>query len=301
MFSAWPDAVVAALAGPLLVAGAAKVLTAEDSTNWPTGRWWPPAPLGPRLAGGVELVAATAAVSLPGRLGALVALVVYACLAAVAHSLRGQTCACFGGAARSKVGPLHVASTAAGAAASLAALVGGPSATQSALRAVVCTAAAAATLAVLLVADRQGLVLGGPLGRPRGGPLLGRGDDVTGESREPTDPRNRVHAVLLYTSVACPSCKSLHQILDAMEPARRKAVTTTVLGEGEQLPDFLDGLGVPAAFGLNATGEAVCAPVSGIGAVKALIDSVTVGAPPTDLAGRAAPVETSMGDALREW
>ncbi|MBT2396643.1 hypothetical protein [Streptomyces sp. ISL-100] len=287
MFSAWPDAVVAAVAGPLLVAGAAKVLTSEESTNWPTGRWWPPAPLGPRLAGAVELGAAAAVVALPGRRAALIALVLYACLTMVAHTLRGQTCACFGGAARATVGPLHVACTAAGAAGSLAALAGGPGATQGGLRAVVCVAAAAVTLAVLLVADRQGLVLGGPLGRPGGRLVTGQSDDAAVDSTE------RVHEVLLYTSVACPSCKSLHQILDAMEPARRQAVTTTVLGEGEQLPDFLAGLGVPAAFGLNATGEAVYAPVSGIGAVKALIESVTIGAP-------ASSAETAVGDAVHE-
>ncbi|MET9513574.1 hypothetical protein [Streptomyces sp. NPDC002994] len=287
MFSAWPDAVVAAAAGPLFVAGAAKVLTPEDSTNWPAGRWWPPAPFGPRLAGGAELGAATAVVALPGRRAALVALVVYACLTLVAHTLRGRTCACFGGAARSTVGPLHVACTAAGAAASLAALAGGPGTAQGGLRAVVCLAAAAVTLAVLLVADRQGLVLGGPPGRPDGPLLTGRSDDAA------ADPTERVHEVLLYTSVACPSCKSLHQILDAMEPARRQAVTTTVLDEGEQLPDFLAGLGVPAAFGLNATGEAVYAPVSGIGAVKALIESVTIGAP-------VSITETAVGDAVRE-
>ncbi|MBT2489870.1 hypothetical protein J7E96_15380 [Streptomyces sp. ISL-96] len=287
MFSAWPDAVVAAAAAPLLVAGAAKMLTPEDSTNWPTGRWWPPAPFGPRLAGGAELGAAATAVALPGRPAALLALAVYACLTVVAYTLRGQTCACFGGAARSTVGPLHLACTSAGAAASLAALAAGPGTTQGGLRAVVCVAASAVTLAVLLVADQRGLVLGGPLGRPGGGLLTGQSDDAA------TDPTERVHEVLLYTSVACPSCKSLHQILDAMEPARRQAVTTTVLGEDEQLPDFLDGLGLPAAFGLNATGEAVYAPVSGIGAVKALIESVTIGAP-------AGSTETPVGDAVHK-
>ncbi|MGW1275172.1 hypothetical protein, partial [Streptomyces sp. NPDC002491] len=65
-------------------------------------------------------------------------------------------------------------------------------------------------------------------------------------------------------------------LLAAGEPQRLAAVTMVTVAREAELPGALHGLGVPCAVGLDDAGQPVCAPASGIGAVKALVDAVTL-------------------------
>ncbi|GHG79169.1 hypothetical protein [Streptomyces griseocarneus] len=257
MFASWPDVAIALTAGPLGLAGAAKSLTPAGRLDWPFRHGVLAAPWAPRLIGAAEVAACAAVVITPGRAAAGVSLACYLMLSAVAYTVRGRNCACFGAARLATVGRGHLVANAVGALAAAAALAAGPGTGHSGLRAGTAALAALATLGAVAVLDRRGAD-GEGAGTPCG---------------------ERVDAVRLYTTASCPSCQALRQLVDAMEPARRSAVTTTVLRDGEPLPAHLVGLGVPAAVGVGAAGEPVCAPVSGIGAVKSLIDSVTVRTP----------------------
>lgn len=249
-----PDLVVAVLAGPLAAGGAAKLIAAGDGIQWPIGRGPLRAPHGPRVVGLAELGAAVLLVTLPGRLAALVAVAAYLALTVVAYTMRGQECACFGVARLAAVGRLHVGANA------VAALLAGASALLAGAgapigwRAGVGVAAAVATLAVVRVVDAR-------------------------RREEPSGPpcTQQVRGVELFISDSCPSCRSLKDLLALMEPARRDAVVTTVVQRGEKLPDGMTS--VPSARALDAAGSPICAPVDGIGAVKALIDTITLAVP----------------------
>jgi hypothetical protein len=254
----WPDLVVAVLIGPLAVAGVAKLVTRPEKLEWPVEAAVLRAPQGPRLVGLTELAAAVAIVLVPGRSAAVVALAAYASLTAMAYVMRGRRCACFGVARLAAVGRFHIGANAAAAVVAAGLALADPPGSQPALRAVVGVVATSVTLGAVLALDR----------RRRGA------SDAVSSCEE------QVNAVRLYVSDSCPACRSLKQLLAAMEPARRDAVVTIVIGKEERVPAAVSGLlGVPSAVGLNAAGEPVCSPVSGIGAVKALVDTITLIAP----------------------
>jgi hypothetical protein len=253
MFETWPDLILGALAGPLVVAGAAKLSAAVDSLSWPFDRGVLAVPYGPRVVGVVELATAGALVVVPGGPAAWLGIGAYLSLTGAAAALRGRRCACFGRARLAAVNRTHVAGNLVSVAAAAVALAGGPGSAP-VLRVAAAAVTAATTVTALLISER----------RRAAGPA------------DPDGCTERVSAVMLYTMEGCPSCRSLRTLLDAMEPARRDQVTTTVLRAGETLPPLLTGLGVPAAYAVGSTGEPVCATASGIGAVKALIDTITV-------------------------
>ena len=255
MTVSWPDVVLAVLAGPLLVAGAAKVGVRGDRLSWPVHRGPLRAPVGPRLVGASEVLAAVAIVVVPGRAAAVIALTAGVALTAVSWVIRGRDCACFGVARLAAVGRPHVIANAFATATALAVLVGGPG-VHPVSRAWVALTSAAVVSGVVLALDRR-----------------------TRHGGTTTRCRERISAVRLYTSAGCPSCRAVRRLVDAMEPARRDAVDVVVLAEGENPPQDTGITGVPAAIGLGTTGEQVCAAALGVGAVKALVDSITVGAP----------------------
>lgn len=248
------DIVIAALAGPLLIAGAAKLFTPPRKLDWPFKSGVLRPPWGPRLTGATETTAAVAIVAAPGRLAALIALLAYLALTVVAYALRGERCACFGLARLASVGRVHIGANAIAALAAVVALVAGPG-SELIVRAAAGVGAAVVTLATALILDR-------------------RREQVRDTGAAPCG--QQVTAVRLYVTDGCPSCRSLKQLLETVEPARREAVTTTVVERGEKLPGPLSELGVPCALGVDASGEPVCSPAEGIGAVKALIDGITV-------------------------
>jgi hypothetical protein len=141
-------------------------------------------------------------------------------------------------------------------AAAVVALAGGPGSVP-VLRVAAAAVTAAGTLTALLTAERR------------------RAADAAGSG----GCAEKISAVMLYTMEGCPSCRSLRTVLDAMEPGRREQVFTTMLGTDETLPPLLKGLGVPAAYAVDSAGRPVCATASGIGPVKALIDTITVRPP----------------------
>ena len=248
-----PDLLVGALAGPLVMAGIAKLLAAPGSLGWPVDRGVLAVPYGPRIVGAAEVSVAAGLITVPGAAAAMLGAGAYATLAVAATALYGRTCACFGDTRLAAVSRRHVAMNALGAGTAVLAMVlpGGPSAAR-----VARIAAAAVGAAVTGAVLRR---------RP------------TAPAAPPADC-GRISAVRLYTTETCPSCQSLKVLVDAMEPARRELVSTTVLGPGETPPPPLTAdLGVPAAYAVDAAGEPVCAPAAGIGAVKALIDSITIG------------------------
>ncbi|AZM57250.1 hypothetical protein DMA15_35725 [Streptomyces sp. WAC 01529] len=261
-----PDLAVAALAGPLAVSGIAKaVLRAEEAEelDWPVTSGPLAAPRGAKIVGAAELAAAAVILVAPGRLAALVPLGGYAALTLAAHRLKGTKCACFGAARLTAVGRTHVAANAAASLVAAAALAGSP---QRAGRTRAGTAAlsAAVTYGTVRALDRRA---------------------ERNSTAQAAACEERVSSVRLYVSDDCPACRSLKHLLRFMEPARRSTVTTTVVKGEDELPPNLADLGVPCAQGLDARGEPVCGPVSGIGGVKALIDSVTLSAPAVHRAG----------------
>ncbi|WP_128430744.1 hypothetical protein [Streptomyces cyaneus] len=254
MPSRLPQAALAALAGPLLVGGAAKLLTPASRLAWPYRKGPLRAPLGPRLAGGAELAAAASLVLLPGRAAPAAAVVTYGTLTAVAQSLDGQRCACFGAARLATVGRAHIGANALGSAVA-ATLLACELPARPRLRGATAALAATVTAAAVLFADRQR--------------AQGAADAV--ERCE-----QAVAAVRLYVSDNCPACRALKQLLGAMEPVRQDRVTLTVVGSGSELPPEMADMSVPCALPVDAAGGPVCSPVSGIGAVKALIDTVVI-------------------------
>ncbi|MFI6515432.1 hypothetical protein ACIBF1_07705 [Spirillospora sp. NPDC050679] len=249
------EIMTAALAGPLAVAGAAKLLAPADRLDWPIRKGPLRAPLGPRLTGAAETAAAVAVVAVPGRTAPLVALLAYLALTAMAFRLRGTRCACFGLARLASVGRAHIGLNATAALVAALALAAGPSG-QAGARAAAGCAAAVGTLAAVLALDRRAR-------RAEGAPA-------------PAPCDRTVTGVRMYVTDGCPSCRSLKQLLETVEPARRETVVTVEVERGAPLPAPVTGLGVPCAVGLDASGSPVCSPVEGIGAVKALVDGVTV-------------------------
>jgi hypothetical protein len=247
-------AALAALAGPLAAAGVAKLCTSPDRLAWPFHSGVLRSPHGPRLVGAAESAAAVCLVLLPGRSAAALALVAYAVLTAAAHAMRGRRCACFGAARLAAVGRLHVGGNAAGAAlAAVLLLTDAPSRPE--LRGPLAVLAAGLVAVAVLVTDRRRA------------------------AREATAApcTSQVDGVHLYVSENCPACRALRQLLAAMEPARQAAVRVTVVKRGGELPPVLADMSVPCATAVDAEGTPVCEPTSGIGAVKALIDTITVG------------------------
>jgi hypothetical protein len=241
------------LAAPLLVAGSAKLLVSAERISWPYGDGLLAAPRGPRLVGGAECAAAIAVALLPTRLGCAAAAIAYGALTVAAHRLRGQRCACFGVARLAAVGRGHVAANAA-AAVGAAALASSGGASEPAPRGLGLALAGAVLVFLLWHLDRRAAA-------PDSGPAC-------------TEP---VRSVRVYVSESCPSCRSLGSLLERMEDTRRALVSTIVVREQESMPKALQGLGVPSAIGLSGAGNVVCAPVTGIGNVKSLVDRVVIG------------------------
>ncbi len=245
------DVVLAILAGPLLAAGLAKLAVPADRLHWPYETGLLAAPRGPRLVGAAELVAVAVLVLAPRPWDALCGFAAYAALAVVAFRLRGQSCACFGAARLAAVGSGHLALNAVAALAAVAVFLlpaGGPWLAGRAIGAVL---VAGVLAGVLWLLDRRAPAVQAACSTP-------------------------IVGVRLYESSTCPACRSLERLLGSMADARRNAVHTTVLPEGENLPERLSGLGVPCAIGVDAHGNEACEPVSGVGEVKALIDRITV-------------------------
>ena len=245
------DVVLAVLAGPLLAAGLAKLAVPADRLNWPYQSGLLAAPLGPRLVGVAELVAVLVLVLAPGPWDALCGLAAYSALAVVAFRLRGQSCACFGTARLAAVGSGHLALNAIGALIAVAVLLVPAGTPWPAGRAVGAVLVAGLIAGALWLLDRRK-------------PPVEAACDA------------QIVAVRLYESSTCPACRSLERLLGSMADDRREAVDTTVLQEGQSLPDRMSGLGVPCAIGIDAGGNEVCEPVSGVGEVKALIDRIVV-------------------------
>ncbi|WP_221356129.1 hypothetical protein [Streptomyces beigongshangae] len=258
-----PDIAVAALAGPLVVSGVAKVITPAEELDWPLDSGPLAAPGGAKIVGAGELAAAAATLAAPGRFAALAPMGTYAALTVVAHRTKGAKCACFGTARLAAIGRTHIGANASASLIAAAALVAAPG-HRHLVRTATALLSAAVTHGVVRALDR------------RAGKTSGAAAQVC---HDPVD------SVRLYVSDDCPACRSLKHLLQFMEPARRNAVRTTVVSGEDELPPQLAGLGVPCALGLDTRGEPVCAPVSGIGAVKALVDGVTLGAPAVRRAG----------------
>lgn len=257
------DIAVAVLAGPLLAAGTAKVLTPAGRLAWPVERGPLRAPAGPRAVGLFEAAAAAAVVLAPGRWAAAVVLAAYAALTAVAAGLRGQRCACFGAARLAAVGNVHVGLNACGAVAGLALLTAAPPGWAPLPRAAVAVLAALAAFGLVLAADRR--------------------DTRRATAKAECD--EQIAGVRLYISSSCPACKALQELLATLEPALQDTITTFVVGEDNPPPADVADMGVPCAVPVGADDRPVCRPVAGIGAVKVLIDGVTVRVPAAVRAG----------------
>jgi hypothetical protein len=241
------------LAAPLLVAGTAKLLVSADRLSWPYAAGPLAAPHGPKLVGSAECATALVLVLAPSRPAAALAALAYAALALAAQRLRGERCACFGVARLAAVGRAHVTANAAAAAVAAAlAVVGIPASPL--LRALGLALAGATLVSLLWRLDRRAAAGGG-----------------VQACDEP------VRGVRVYVSADCPACRSLGSLLERLETARRSLVSTVVVNEQDGLPPALQGIGVPCAMGLDAGGQMVCTPVSGIGDVKALVDKVVIG------------------------
>lgn len=245
---------LAALAGPLAAAGVAKLCTPPARLAWPFHSALLRAPHGPRLTGAAEAAAAICLVLIPGRAAAALALIAYGALTAAAHAMRGRRCACFGAARLAAVGRLHIGANAMGAAvAALLLLPDLPSRPE--VRGPLAVVATGLVAATVLVTDRR----------------------RAAREAIAVPCTSQVDGVHLYVSENCPACRALRQLLAAMEPARQAAVRVTVVERGSDLPPHLADMSVPCATAVDGLGTPVCEPTSGIGSVKALIDTITVG------------------------
>lgn len=256
MVQVWASAVVMATAGPLLVGGLAKLLTPVHSLAWPFMRGVLRLPHGPRVVGIGELAAATLITVMPGRIAALIAALSYGSLTMVSYMTRGQRCSCFGAAHLAAIGRLHMAANGAAAFFALTAALVTSAPVATPLRIVGTLGSAAVTVLIVVVVDR----------RRR---LELRHSDA--------DCQDEVSFVRVYVSDSCPSCRSLQELFSTMEPARQDALEVNVVTGMSEMPKMLNGLGVPCAIGLGHEGGTVCAPVTGIGPVKALVDRVKIG------------------------
>ncbi|NBE93943.1 hypothetical protein FE391_08305 [Nonomuraea sp. KC401] len=251
------DVLVAVLAGPLVASGVAKLVAPTERLSWPVGDGPLAAPHGPRLVASAELVGAVLLIVVPGRLAAVGGLVAYLALTGVSHALRGQECACFGLARLASVGRTHIVMNAVGASLGAIALLIGPGA-QTALRVGVAIAATALITGVVVAVDRRARAV------------------EAAKEKQIVERTDAVYGVQLYTTESCPSCRALKKLVAGMEPARRDAVVETVLGPDDAAPGAMAAMGVPCAQGLDGDGRRVGEPVSGIGSVKALINSIVV-------------------------
>ncbi|MGH3769758.1 MAG: hypothetical protein ACRDTX_32205 [Pseudonocardiaceae bacterium] len=238
------------LAGPLLAAALAKLLTPSAKLSWPISRGILGRPAGPRLVGFGEIAAAVAICLLPAQSAALVALASYLALTGASYWLRGEHCACFGVANLAVVGKVHIGLNGLAAMIAAVGLAVGSSDTPTVIR---CGLALLVTLGIQVIMSRRG--------------------DVVQDVVPCTE---RVGGLHLFVSENCPACRALEQLLTTIEPERREAVTRTLVTKKTLLPDHLRGLGVPSAVPLSAEGKPVCSPVSGIGPVKAAIDAITI-------------------------
>jgi hypothetical protein len=191
----------------------------------------------------------------PALPAAGLAFVSYAALTGVAWSMRGRKCACFGVTRLASIGRTHIRANALAALVAAAGAVLAGATPTTASRALAAGVGVVGTIGLLLVVDLRARRVA-----------------------EPARCDESIFGVQVYVTDDCPSCRSLKQLLTTMEPARQTAVAMTLLRRGDELPDGWSGLGVPSAVGLDASGTPVCAPVDGIGAVKNLIDTVTIGA-----------------------
>ncbi|MGX7674349.1 hypothetical protein [Plantactinospora sp. DSM 117369] len=251
------DLLVAVLAGPLVASGVAKLAAPTEKLSWPIRSGPLAAPHGPRLIAAAELVGAVLLIVVPGRLAAVGGLVAYLALTGVAQALRGQKCACFGLARLASVGRTHVLMNAAGALLAVIALLMGPG-DQTALRVGFAVAATALITGVVFAVDHRARAI------------------EAAKEKQIVERTDAVYSVQLYTSESCPSCRALKKLVAGMEPARRDAVAETVLRPDGAAPGAMAEMGVPCAQGLDAAGKPVGEPVSGIGPVKALINSIVV-------------------------
>lgn len=248
------DVVTAALAGPLGVAGAAKLLASPRGLDWPIRTGPLRSPWGPRLTGAAEVAGALAVITVPGRPAALVALLFYLGLTGLAFALRGRRCACFGLARLASVGRTHTGLNAVAALAAATALVAGPG-MEPRVRTVSGCAAAAVTLTAVVLLDRRAR---------------------RGESTAVADCEEQIRGVRIYVADDCPACRSLKELLETVEPARRDAVVMITVDRNGERTGSLSGLGVPYAVAVGGSGEPVCSPAGGIGAVKALVDGIVI-------------------------
>jgi hypothetical protein len=249
------DAVTAALAGPLMVAGAAKLLASPSGLDWPIRTGPLRSPRGPRLTGAAEVAGAVAIITVPGRPAALLALLCYLALTGMAFALRGRRCACFGLARLASVGRTHTGLNAVATLPAAAALVAGPG-TEPLVRAVSGCGAAAITLTAVVLLDRRAR---------------------RAESKAAAvGCEEQILGVRIYIADDCPACRSLKRLLDTVEPARREAVVMITVERHGERPGPLSGLNVPYAVAVGQSGEPVCSPAEGIGAVKALVDDIVI-------------------------
>ncbi|WP_191305290.1 hypothetical protein [Lentzea cavernae] len=253
--SVWSDLVIALLAGPLVLAGIAKLATESGKLPWPVRSGPLRAPYGPKAVGGAEVVTAILVVLLQGALAAIVAAVAFGVLTVVAAALSGQKCACFGLARLASVGKAHIAGNAIAALVAVAIAISAPPGDAPVLRVWTCVLSAGALGALLFLSDRRRKAA----------------EEIPSECGE------MLSGVLLFVSDDCPSCRSLKQLLDAAEPARRAAITTVVIKHADDIPEDMRKLGVPSAVGIDRLGRPVCLPVGGTGPVKALVDTITIG------------------------
>ncbi len=259
---ALPDVALAAIGGPLAVGGIAKVVTPADKLDWPVRTGPLSAPHGAKLVGTAEMAAVAATIAAPGRVAALTPMTAYAALSVAAYQMKGTTCACFGAARLASVGRRHVGANA--AASVVAATVVAAPGHNRLVRTAVVLLSSAVTYGTVRMLDRR---------------------RAAEDGAAPQASQKRIESIRLYVSAECPACRSLKHLVQSMEPARREAISTTVISADDELPETMSGLGVPCALGLDEFGECVSVPVSGIGNVKALIDSITLSTPELSRAG----------------
>lgn len=245
--------VIAVLAGPLLAAAGAKLLSRPGTIDWPfTGAL--AKPRGPRLVAAGELAVVTGALMLPTRpAGALLA-GTYTLLAVVAWRLRGRRCACFGAARLAALGNGHVAANALAAAVTLVAAAAGGGRGAVAVHAlvmVVCAGLTYATVALLRVRDQP--------------------SSAAVACGEP------VHMLRLYVADGCPSCHALLTLMADLDPDRRTRIALVELAADRgDAPPEARGYGMPHAIPLAADGTPVCRPATGVELIWRHIETMTL-------------------------
>ncbi|GAA2846508.1 hypothetical protein GCM10010517_03230 [Streptosporangium fragile] len=249
------DVVLGILAGPMAAAGLAKLVSPAEKLQWPIRHPVLRAPHGPKLVGVAEFTVAAIAILASERWAAVAVAVAYASLAAVAFWLRGQKCACFGAARLAAVGRTHVSLNAVGAVvAAMVVVAGGAGPSSTVTRLGVTAGAAVGIFGLILILDRR--------------------REAAAMATPPCD--ERIYGVRMYEAEDCPACRALKELIGKMDPIRHRTIEKVTVAMGEKLPAEVEGLGIPCAVGLDAGGKAVCVPAEGIGAVKRLIESVTI-------------------------